>query len=160
MSRKRPPVLAGYGVGKAASLRPIEANESVGFPYDGYNYALDLCPPHAEKFHATVQTPRCGQDYAWVAIAFPGRGEWHCGEEPAPFRRDRSGNDLSLGVAGPAIGAGAPDVGSGVMGQASREKREKREERDDVIVRRHCAPEPARPGAVSSAGEEMAGSPP
>ena len=34
----------------------VEANESVGFAYDGYSYALDLCPPHAESFHATVQT--------------------------------------------------------------------------------------------------------
>ena len=34
----------------------IEAEESVGFGYDGYSYALDLCPPHAENFHATVET--------------------------------------------------------------------------------------------------------
>ncbi|MBW3651186.1 MAG: Lsr2 family protein, partial [Actinobacteria bacterium] len=34
----------------------IEVKESVGFAYDGYSYALDLCPPHAENFHTTVQT--------------------------------------------------------------------------------------------------------
>ena len=33
----------------------IEAKETVAFGYDGYSYALDLCPPHAEDFHATVQ---------------------------------------------------------------------------------------------------------
>ena len=41
---------------KAETGEEVEAKESVGFGYDGYSYTLDLCPPHAENFHATVQT--------------------------------------------------------------------------------------------------------
>ncbi|HEV2071387.1 MAG TPA: Lsr2 family protein [Acidimicrobiales bacterium] len=41
---------------RAETGEDIEVKESVGFGYDGYRYALDLCPPHAENFHATVQT--------------------------------------------------------------------------------------------------------
>ncbi|HEV2809936.1 MAG TPA: Lsr2 family protein [Acidimicrobiales bacterium] len=41
---------------KAETGEEIEAEETVAFGYDGYSYTLDLCPPHAESFHATVQT--------------------------------------------------------------------------------------------------------
>ena len=41
---------------KAEAGEDVEAEESVSFGYDGYNYALDLCAPHAENFHNTVQT--------------------------------------------------------------------------------------------------------
>lgn len=41
---------------KAETGEEVEAEETVGFGYDGYNYALDLCAPHAENFHSTVQT--------------------------------------------------------------------------------------------------------
>ncbi len=41
---------------KAETGEDVEAEESVSFGYDGYNYALDLCAPHAENFHNTVQT--------------------------------------------------------------------------------------------------------
>ncbi len=41
---------------KAETGEDVQADESVGFAYDGYRYALDLCSPHAEDFHATVQT--------------------------------------------------------------------------------------------------------
>ncbi len=41
---------------KAETGEEIEAKESGAFGYDGYSYILDLCPPHAESFHATVQT--------------------------------------------------------------------------------------------------------
>lgn len=40
---------------KAETGEEVEAEESVSFAYDGYIYALDLCAPHAEAFHATVQ---------------------------------------------------------------------------------------------------------
>jgi hypothetical protein len=33
----------------------VEAEESVEFGYDGYSYTLDLCAPHTEDFHNTVQ---------------------------------------------------------------------------------------------------------
>jgi len=33
-----------------------EGKESVSFGYDGYRYSLDLCAPHAEEFHGTVQS--------------------------------------------------------------------------------------------------------
>lgn len=33
-----------------------EGAEEVSFVYDGYAYALDLCAPHAEEFHKTVNT--------------------------------------------------------------------------------------------------------
>ena len=41
---------------RAETGEDIEANESVAFDYDGYRYTLDLCRPHAEGFHATVET--------------------------------------------------------------------------------------------------------
>ena len=41
---------------RAETGEDVEANESVAFGYDGYRYTLDLCAPHAESFHATVQT--------------------------------------------------------------------------------------------------------
>ncbi len=41
---------------KAETGEDVEAEESVSFGYDGYNYGLDLCAPHAENFHNTVQT--------------------------------------------------------------------------------------------------------
>lgn len=40
---------------KAETGEDHDANESVGFGYEGYRYALDLCGPHAEDFHNTVQ---------------------------------------------------------------------------------------------------------
>jgi hypothetical protein len=40
---------------KAETGEEIEAEESTGFGYDGYSYALDLCAPHAEDFHGTVE---------------------------------------------------------------------------------------------------------
>lgn len=30
--------------------------DSVSFAFDGFNYNLDLCAPHAEEFHNTVQS--------------------------------------------------------------------------------------------------------
>lgn len=33
----------------------VEGAEEVRFAYDSYSYALDLCAPHAEDFHNTVQ---------------------------------------------------------------------------------------------------------
>jgi hypothetical protein len=41
---------------KAETGEEIEAKESVAFGYDSYSHTLDLCPPHAESFHATVQS--------------------------------------------------------------------------------------------------------
>lgn len=41
---------------RAETGEDVEADESVTIGYDGYDYALDLCGPHAEGFHATVQT--------------------------------------------------------------------------------------------------------
>jgi hypothetical protein len=41
---------------KAETGEEIEAKEGVAFGYDGYSYTLDLCPPHAESFHVTVQS--------------------------------------------------------------------------------------------------------
>ncbi len=41
---------------KAETGEDVEAEESVSFGYNGYLYALDLCAPHAENFHTTVQT--------------------------------------------------------------------------------------------------------
>lgn len=41
---------------KAETGEEIEAKESVGVGYDGYSYTLDLCPPHADSFHSTVQS--------------------------------------------------------------------------------------------------------
>ncbi len=40
---------------RAETGEDVEAEESLGFGYDGYSYALDLCAPHAENFHNTVQ---------------------------------------------------------------------------------------------------------
>lgn len=40
---------------KAETGENVEGAESVSFGYDGYSYALDLCGPHAEDFHNTVQ---------------------------------------------------------------------------------------------------------
>ena len=40
---------------KAETGEDVEAEESTGFGYDGYRYALDLCAPHAEEFHGTVR---------------------------------------------------------------------------------------------------------
>lgn len=40
---------------KAEIGEDVEAEESVGLAYDGYNYELDLCAPHADDFHATLQ---------------------------------------------------------------------------------------------------------
>jgi hypothetical protein len=34
----------------------VESAEEVTFSYDGYSYTLDLCAPHAEDFHNTVQS--------------------------------------------------------------------------------------------------------
>lgn len=41
---------------KAESATTTEGKESVSFGYDGYSYSLDLCAPHAEEFHGTVQS--------------------------------------------------------------------------------------------------------
>lgn len=41
---------------KAETGEDVDAEESVALTYDGYNYELDLCAPHAENFHATLQT--------------------------------------------------------------------------------------------------------
>lgn len=40
---------------QAETGEEIEGEENVALGYDGY-YTLDLCPPHADSFHATVQT--------------------------------------------------------------------------------------------------------
>jgi hypothetical protein len=40
---------------KAETGEDVEAEESVEFGYDGYSYALDLCAPHADGFHNTIQ---------------------------------------------------------------------------------------------------------
>jgi hypothetical protein len=40
---------------KVETGEDVEAEESVEFGYDGYNYASDLCAPHADGFHNTVQ---------------------------------------------------------------------------------------------------------
>ncbi len=40
---------------RAETSEDVEAEESVSFGYDGYSYALDLCGPHGESFHNTVQ---------------------------------------------------------------------------------------------------------
>jgi hypothetical protein len=34
----------------------VDGTETVSFGFDGYSYSLDLCAPHAEDFHATVQS--------------------------------------------------------------------------------------------------------
>lgn len=41
---------------KAEAGEDVDAEESVALAYDGYNYELDLCAPHAENFHTTLQT--------------------------------------------------------------------------------------------------------
>jgi hypothetical protein len=41
---------------KAESGDDVEAPESVVFGYDGFTYSLDLCPPHLEDFHNTIQS--------------------------------------------------------------------------------------------------------
>jgi hypothetical protein len=41
---------------KADGIGEVESAEETGFSYDGYSYALDLCGPHAEDFHNTVQS--------------------------------------------------------------------------------------------------------
>ncbi|MEA2687345.1 MAG: hypothetical protein QOE93_2540 [Actinomycetota bacterium] len=33
----------------------VDSAEETGFSYDGYSYTLDLCGPHAEDFHNTIQ---------------------------------------------------------------------------------------------------------
>jgi hypothetical protein len=40
---------------KAEKDENVDGTESVSFTYDGYAYSLDLCAPHANDFHATVQ---------------------------------------------------------------------------------------------------------
>ncbi len=40
---------------KVETGEDVEAEQSVEFGYDGYNYASDLCAPHADGFHNTVQ---------------------------------------------------------------------------------------------------------
>ncbi|HEV2070799.1 MAG TPA: histone-like nucleoid-structuring protein Lsr2 [Acidimicrobiales bacterium] len=41
---------------QAEAGEEVEAEESVALAYDGYNYELDLCAPHAQNFHDTLQT--------------------------------------------------------------------------------------------------------
>ena len=40
----------------AESKEGVEGAEEVHFSYDGYTYALDLCAPHRDDFHNTIQT--------------------------------------------------------------------------------------------------------
>ncbi len=40
---------------RAETGEDVEAEESVGFGYEGYGYALDLCAPHAKEFHNSIQ---------------------------------------------------------------------------------------------------------
>ena len=40
---------------KAEKDENVDGTESVSFSYDGYAYSLDLCAPHANDFHTTVQ---------------------------------------------------------------------------------------------------------
>jgi len=41
---------------KADKDEDVDDTESVSFAYEDYSYSLDLCVPHAEDFHNTVQT--------------------------------------------------------------------------------------------------------
>jgi len=40
---------------KAETGNNVDGTETVAFGYDGYSYSLDLCAPHAEDFHNTLQ---------------------------------------------------------------------------------------------------------
>jgi hypothetical protein len=40
---------------KAEGNESVESAEEVRFSYDGFAYTLDLCAPHAEEFHNTVE---------------------------------------------------------------------------------------------------------
>lgn len=41
---------------KAEGNEEVESAEEVGFSHDGDSYLIDLCTPHAEEFHNTIQT--------------------------------------------------------------------------------------------------------
>lgn len=40
---------------KAEKGENVDGAETVTFGYDGYDYSLDLCKPHTDDFHNTVQ---------------------------------------------------------------------------------------------------------
>lgn len=40
---------------QAEGKEGIESASEVAFSFDGYSYTLDLCTPHADEFHNTVQ---------------------------------------------------------------------------------------------------------
>lgn len=40
---------------KAEGNGEVDSSDEVAFSFDGYAYGLDLCAPHAEEFHTTLQ---------------------------------------------------------------------------------------------------------
>jgi hypothetical protein len=40
---------------KAEKGENVDGAQTVAFGFDGYDYSLDLCAPHADDFHNTVQ---------------------------------------------------------------------------------------------------------
>ncbi len=41
---------------QAEGKEGVESTSELAFSFDGYAYTLDLCAPHADDFHNTVQT--------------------------------------------------------------------------------------------------------
>lgn len=70
----------------------VDSAEEVSFSFDGYSYTLDLCPPHAEDFHGTIQSL-----ITWSTVSSPlapsrrGRGAGTTGSDHPrePARRDK-----------------------------------------------------------------------
>ena len=101
---------------KAETGEDVEAEESVSFGYDGYLYALDLCAPHAENFHGTVQAMiGWSSERSRTSSARRSRRATPSGAsqpEPGPGRRRTAGSDRLRTIREWARDNGYPELGN------------------------------------------------
>lgn len=99
---------------KAEKGENVDGTESVSFGYDGYSYALDLCAPHAEDFHANIQgLIAWSSDRSRLAPgrrARPASSDVPGSPEPTPARRSASDRDRLKAIREWARKNGHPDL--------------------------------------------------